>query len=231
MEQLHNGFTLKLGAGSFPLSTDSMVLSDFIRLPKNAQVLDLGSGCGTLGLLLCAKDAGCCVTGLELSRHDHETALENIAENGLERRMKSICGDLREISRFVQPGSFSLCVSNPPYFVGGPASAKAPDARKQTHCSPEQLFSAAAWAVKYGGDLFLVHKAERLAELCALGSRAGFEAKNLCTVRHDPGAAVNLVLLHFRKGAKPGLQWQELCLWDAPGKPSEAYRRIYHLED
>ena len=54
MEQLPNGITLNLPEGAFPLSTDSMVLSHFVRLPKNARVLDLGSGCGTLGLLLCA---------------------------------------------------------------------------------------------------------------------------------------------------------------------------------
>ena len=47
-------YTLDLTSG-FPLSTDSMVLADFVRPPKNAVVLDLGSGCGTLGLLLCAR--------------------------------------------------------------------------------------------------------------------------------------------------------------------------------
>ena len=52
MELLPNGLTLNLAEGEFPLSTDSMVLSGFVKLPKNARVLDLGSGCGTLGLLL-----------------------------------------------------------------------------------------------------------------------------------------------------------------------------------
>ena len=50
METLPNGFTLEIPQGVFPLSTDSMVLSAFVRLPKNARILDLGSGCGTLGL-------------------------------------------------------------------------------------------------------------------------------------------------------------------------------------
>jgi len=53
MEHLHSGYTLEFAPGSFPLSTDSMALAGFVRLPKNAAVLDLGSGCGTLGLLLC----------------------------------------------------------------------------------------------------------------------------------------------------------------------------------
>ena len=66
MERLYNGFALELPPGAFPLSTDSILLSGFVRLPKQAQVLDLGSGCGTLGHLLCAKDSGCAVTGVEL---------------------------------------------------------------------------------------------------------------------------------------------------------------------
>ena len=56
MEYLPKGYTLSLCDGAFPLSTDSMCLAHFARLPKKARVLDLGSGCGTLGLLLCSKD-------------------------------------------------------------------------------------------------------------------------------------------------------------------------------
>ena len=66
MEQLHNGFTLELAPGTLPLSTDSIALADFTKLPKNAQVLDLGSGCGTLGLLLCA---GANAARVHLSEH------------------------------------------------------------------------------------------------------------------------------------------------------------------
>ena len=69
MEKLHNGFTLSLCEGAFPLSTDSIALSGFVRLPKNAKVLDLGSGCGTLGLLLCAEYPDCTVTGIELTEN------------------------------------------------------------------------------------------------------------------------------------------------------------------
>ena len=69
MEQLPNGFTLNLPEGAFPLSTDSMVLSHFVRLPKNARVLDLGSGCGTLGLLLCAVNESCRVSECPPRRH------------------------------------------------------------------------------------------------------------------------------------------------------------------
>lgn len=231
MERLPNGFTLELADGAFPLSTDSMVLSHFVKLPKNANVLDLGSGCGTLGLLLCSKEEHCSVTGLELAETAHLAAVENIRRNNLETRMESICADLRSVSERFSPGSFSCCVSNPPYFSGGPASKTTPLARREDTCSPSDLFRAASYALKYGGDLFLVHKPERLAELIARASECNLEAKRLCLVRHKENSPVSLILLQFRKGAKPGLIWEETALHHADGSPTPRYREIYHIED
>ena len=229
MEQLPNGITLNLPEGAFPLSTDSMVLSHFVRLPKNARVLDLGSGCGTLGLLLCAVNEGCRVTGVELSRDAHLAALDNIRRNGLTARMESICADVRQVPGSFPPGSFDVCVSNPPYFSGGPASRSAALARREDACSPADLFGAAAWALKFGGDFFLVHRPERLAELIIRGSEVNLEAKRLCLVRHRADSPVNLVLLQLRKGGKPGLIWEEWILRDSDGSPTSLYREIYHL--
>ena len=228
MEQLIGGYRLDIPSHAFPLSTDSMVLSDFVRLPKNASVLELGAGCGTLGLLLCAKDPSCRVTGIELDSDAHEAALFNIQNNGLQTRMHSICADIRNVTGILPPGAFACCISNPPYFSGGEIGAAAL-ARHSFACTPEELFRAAAWAVQYGGDFFLVHKPEKLAQLCACAVSAGLEPKRLRLVRHKPDATVSLILLQCRKGGKPGLVWEELVLQNADGSPSDQYRNIYHL--
>ena len=229
MEYLPNGFTLSLCEGAFPLSTDSMVLAHFVRLPKNASVLDLGSGCGTLGLLLCSKDSSCHITGVELDEQAHLQALENIRRNDLTSRMESLCADLRSVSGRFSPGSFSCCVSNPPYFSGGAASRTLAAARQEGSCTPEDLFSCGASLLKFGGDFFLVHKPERLAELIATAAKYKLEAKRLCLVRHREGGPVNLILLQLRKGAKPGLVWEEIVLHHADGSPTTIYQEIYHI--
>lgn len=230
MEQLFNGFTLDIPPGAFPLSTDSIVLSSFVRLPKQARVLDLGAGCGTLGVLLCSQDAHCRVTGIEIDEAAHRGAAENIRRNALEVRMESICADLRELSNIISPGSYHCCVSNPPYFSGGFSSTTHATARQENCCTPDDLFRAAAWALKYGGDFFLIHKPERLAELICKGSEHGLEAKRLRLIRHRENGPVALIALQFRKGGKPGLIWEEETLFDATGNPTPYYRQIYHLE-
>ena len=230
MEYLPGGLTLEVPAGCFPLSTDSMVLGDFVNLPKNARVLDLGSGCGTLGLLLLAKAPGCHITGVELDDRAHAAALENIRANTLETHMESICADLRRLSEHISQSSFSVCVSNPPYFSGGFASQSTPIARQTGCCATEDLCKAASWALKYGGDFYVVHKPEMLANLIVCAGATGMEAKRLLLLRHRPESPVSLIALQFRKGGKPGLKIQEAALFEADGTPTSYYRSVYHME-
>jgi len=230
MEILQNGFTLELCPGAFPLSTDSIALAHFVKLPKNARVLDLGSGCGTLGLMLCAKDPGCTVTGLELDPAAHETAMQNAARNEVSHRLTSLCRDLT-LPFPEEAGRYSVCVSNPPYFSGGPQSQTHGTARREDSCPIGSVFRAAAQALKYGGDFFLVHRPERLAELCSLGSENGLQAKRLLLLRHQADGPISLILLQFRKGAKPGLSLFEESLYGNDGSPTPYYRSLYHIQE
>ncbi len=230
MEYLPNGYTLEVPPGAFPFSTDSAVLAHFVRLSRNARVLDLGSGCGTLGLMLCAAFPGCQVTGIEQDPAAHAAALRNIHRNRLDCRMNSICADLREVSGEIPAGSFSACISNPPYFSGGGLSRTLPRARQEVSCTLQELMQAAARALQFGGDFFLVHKPDRLAQIIALGSAQALEAKRLLLLRHREGGGVILVFLQLRKGGKPGLQIEEASLFSGSGEPTGFYHTVYHLD-
>ena len=229
MEQLQNGYTLELCPGAFPLSTDSVALAGFVHLPPRAAVLDLGSGCGTLGLMLCAADSNCAVTGVELNEDAHLAALANIRRNGLSARLSSICADIADIPALIKPGSFHCCISNPPYCTGGPASQSHQTARREDTCTLDTLLASAAWSLRYGGDFYLVHRPERLAEIFAKASNLHLEPKRLCLLRHKENGPVSLVLIQCRKGGKPGLKWEEWALFDAQGSPTERYNILYHL--
>ena len=229
MEQLHNGFTLELSTGAFPLSTDSIALAHFANLPRKARVLDLGSGCGTLGLLLCANDPECCVDGIELDPQAHQMAVSNHSRNDLSARINRICGALHTFPTLIEAGRYHCCISNPPCFSGGRHSKTAPRARRDDACSMEVLFGAAGRALRYGGNFFLVHRPERFAQICACASAVQLEPKRVCLLRHKPDSPVSLVLVQCRKGGKPGLVWQEEYLFDRQGLPSDYYRTLYHI--
>lgn len=179
--------------------------------------------------MLCAKDHGCYVTGVELSSDAHKTALNNAANNSLGQRLNSICADLTAIAGLITHGSFDVCVSNPPYFSAGPKSQLLPYERSEEACNLDELFRSAAWALRYGGDFFLVHRPERLGELFSCACEHKLEPKRLCLLRHKEDGPVSLVLIQYRKGAKPGLIWEEQALHHSNGQPTAYYRGLYHL--
>ena len=174
------------------------------------------------------QGSGCKVTGIEVDENAHRTALENIERNRLSSRLTSICADLRSVPSLFAAGSFDCCISNPPYFSAAQESANS-KARHEQLCALDDLFTAASWANRFGGDFFVVHKPERLAELCACAAAHKLEPKRLMLLRHKANDPVSLILLQCRKGAKPGLILEEAYLQEADGAPSEYYRRLYHI--
>lgn len=223
---------LRWKAGGFPLGNDTMALADFARVKPGAAVCDLGCGGGALGLLLCAKEPSCRVTGVELDGDACGIAAENFAQTVLAGRCGLVRGDLREIRSLLPAGAFTDAVSNPPWFpVSDPASLipERAAARSELGCTLDELCGAAAWVLKNGGRLSLAFRAERLCDLVEALRRHGLEPKRLRTLRHRPGAPAKTLLLEARKGGGPGLAIEpELLFYDSDGQPTADCRRIYH---
>lgn len=230
-EVFPGGITFSTGGDCFPLSTDTMVLADFVRLKSKSNVADLCSGSAPLGLLLCGTNPTCHVTGVELHEPSHAMALQNIANNHLEHRIKSLLGDIREIRELLPAGSFDCVIANPPYFSSGALSQAHPAARQECTCNLEDVFSAAAWLLPTGGSFFLVHKPERLSDVLVYARQYTLEAKELQLVCSRSGDAPSLMLVRCRRGGKPGLRiLPSVVLHQEDGTFSHDYRRIYHMD-
>lgn len=231
LESLWNGVRMLQPERGFRLGTDSVLLAEFLSLPANASVADLGAGCGTLGLLLCARDPGCTVTGLELRESACALAQENITLNALSSRLSVRQGDVRGIASYFPACSFDCVISNPPYFpVGsGKVSEDAAVARTELCLNLDELCTAAAWLLPSGGRFALVHRPERLCDLIVSLRSHGMEPKRIRFVRHTAAAPVCLVLIEARRGGRPGLAYEpDFIEFHADGSETDAYRAAYH---
>ena len=229
-EFLWNGVELLQPDGYFRLGTDSIACAGFARFARGSKIADLGCGSGAIGLMLLASDPSLQVTGIELDPESAAMAAENGQRNQVQ--FTAIHGDLRQIRELLPAGSMDGCISNPPYFpVGSGQAAAGPmgRARSEETCTLAQLADAAAWLLRTGGKFVLVHRPERLADICAWGRTYNLEPKRLQLLRHRIGGPVSLLLVQCRKGGKPGLKWEELCLFEADGTPTPYYRKLYHL--
>ena len=221
-------------AEHFRLSTDSVLLADFIRPEAARRGVDLGCGSGILALLLLVRTEKLDMTGLELLPEAAALACENLAANGLAARGRAVCGDIRRVRELFAAGSFDLAAANPPYYpVSGGALSPDPGraaARSELTCTLDELCAAAAWLLRSGGSFSLVYKPERLSELFVRLTAHGLEPKRLRLVCERAGSEPCLALVESRRGGKTGLRVEPcLPLRDPDGAPSGEQRRIYHL--
>lgn len=220
-------------AEHFRLSTDCVILADFVNLRGVKRGIDLGCASGAVSLLLLCRSGQLHMTGLELVEEAAALARENMEKNGLAERSRILWDDIRRHRTLFQSGSFDLVVANPPYFpvergLLSPKKGRR-DARSETQCGLEDICAAAAFLCRTGGSFCLVHKPERLSELlCAMSAR-GLEPKRLRLVCHRADSAPSLVLVEGRRGGRPGLNiLPALILRNPDGSETEETLRIYH---
>lgn len=216
----------------FRPGTDTFLLSSLPCLKPGLRVCDLGCGTGLLGLLLLQRQPDLRVTGIDIQAAAIRLAERAAAENSLSERLTLRRGDLREVRNDFPAGSFDLVVCNPPYYP--PASGRLAEtdalrtARAEVSCTLEDVCAAAAYLLRWGGSLCLVHKPERLTDLLCTLRTAAVEPKRLRFVCKTAGAAPSLLLLEGRRGGRPGLTVQSpLILQNDDGTPTAELDAIY----
>ena len=220
-------------AEHFKLSTDCVLLEDFVNSSGRKRGIDLGCASGAIALLLLWRSPRLHMTGLELVEEAAELARENMETNSLQNRSSIIWGDIRRHRELFKSGSFDLVVANPPYFPvdRGKLSTdeKRSGARGELSCTLEDICAAASYLCCTGGSFSMVYKPERLSELLCTMTAHGLEPKRLRLVCHRAGSAPSLVLVEGRRGGRPGLDiLPSLILTGPDGRETEEVLRIYH---
>lgn len=192
----------------FCFSIDSVLLAHFVRVRRRDRIVDLGTGTGVIPLLLTAFGAED-VTGIEKNPVMADLARRNAVGNHREDRIRIVEGDYCRPEQWFRHGAFTSAVVNPPYReVGrGALSGKAAvaSACHELTASLEDVFRAAAFLLTYGGLLTMVHRADRIGDLLALGRSFHMEAKRLRFVYSHEGEAAVRVLGEWKYGGHAGV--------------------------
>ena len=103
---------------------------------------------------------------------------------------------------------FSLVLCNPPYERGGFDNDEYHKAvcRKELTIRLEEIAKAASRALKFGGRLCMLHRADRLAEVCYTLHDAKLEVKKIQFVGGRYGSKPYLVIVEGVKGGKPNTE-------------------------
>lgn len=219
--------------GVFQLGTDAVMLSAFASRGGVRTICDLGCGAGIIALLLLWELPAARALCVDIQAEAVSLAQNNAEQNGLTERLTAVQGDIRDYKAIAAAGAFDLVVSNPPYFPVGSGRSTGRDslaiAREERTCTLADICQAAAYLTRWGGKFAMVHRPERLSEVCCSLSAAGLEPKRLRLVQNTAAAAPSLILVESRRGGSPGLTIEPALILTAPnGGDSDEIKHIYH---
>lgn len=147
--------------------------------------LDLGSGLGSVLLLLAWKVPTVQSVGIEAQVASHELLVSNIERNGLRGRVEPIFGDIRDAS--LLPGRrFELVTGTPPYFPPGTAvfadDEQRSFARIEERGGVEAYLEAASRFLAPGGTFVLCGDARADVRVRAAAPAVGLAVTHHCEV-------------------------------------------------
>jgi tRNA1(Val) A37 N6-methylase TrmN6 len=210
-ESLFGGrLTCRQHLHGYRFSQDPVLLAHFFTPSPDEHILDLGSGCGIIALILAYRWPGLSVTALEVQPGLAELARANVVRNDFAGRVQVVAGDLKKVESLFPSASFERVVCNPPYHQVGAARPN-PDleqaiARHEVMADLEDIVKAVAWLLVEGGSADFVYPSDRADELQAALQDNGCAPVRLQEVYSYPGGPCRLVLLEAVKGGNADLE-------------------------
>ena len=205
-----NGLRLVQDTDLFCFGTDSVLLSDFVRAGSGSTIVDLCTGNGIIPVLLSAKTKASKIYGIELQKPSYDLAVKNIALNNLESKLEFIHDDIKNWAEHFRCGSIDVITCNPPYMPAGAGFTNPKDekaiARHEIMINIDGIIEVASKLLKFGGHIYMVHRADRLCDIISAMRSRKIEPKRVTFIHPSPEKAPNLILVDGMVGANPSLK-------------------------
>jgi tRNA1Val (adenine37-N6)-methyltransferase len=233
IEDLGHGYRIIQNPQYFAFGTDAVLLADFAKMKPGERAVDLGTGCGIIPILMCARTKGIHVTGLEIQQPLAEMAKRSVDLNGLQASIEIVQGDLKDAAKLIKPGADAVA-ANPPYEKTNTGKESPNEylniAKREVCCTLSDVVSAAAKLLRTGGRFYIIYRTERFAELMDKMREYKIEPKRVALVSQRRGEAPNFALVEGRKGAGEGIKFTPtLALYEADGSYTREAKKIYRI--
>jgi len=212
---------------------DAFILANFIYLKKRETVLELGSGCGIISLILAYKFPQIKkIIGIEIQPSLVSLAKKNVTLNKRENLVEIIQADIKELKEKFPPANFDVVISNPPYYSLkrgrlNPDTEKA-IARHEVKSSLLDIVKTTQFMLKQKGRFYFIYPAFRYGYLFVALHSYNLEPKRLRFVHPYINKEANFVLVEAMKGGKEQIKVEfPLIIYEKQGKYSLEVENYY----
>ncbi|MBF7047797.1 methyltransferase [Campylobacter volucris] len=207
-------------------NNDSLLLFDFLS-KQNLQgnVLDIGCGCGILGILIKQKFPNSKVFMLDIQQKNIDLTCKNSIENGL--NVKTICQDFLYFKSDIR---FDYLVSNPPFYKQNTQKTDNLHmniSRYQEFMPLEKMIAKINSIIKPNGKIYMCYEAEFLDAICAYFMQYKIKLTKLQFIHSNNAKSARLILLEARKNSKSPIEILPPLFMYENDKLSQAIEEIY----
>ncbi|HNY03237.1 MAG TPA: methyltransferase [Bacteroidales bacterium] len=205
------------------VGTDAMLLGSWARPPENGRILDIGTGCGVLALMM-AQRSGADIDAIDIDPSSVEEAQANFLHSPWPLRMRAFFGDAGTLTVSEQE-HYSFIITNPPWFS---ASLKSPSLRRNRARHDDllplpRLAEISSRLLAPGGTLALVLPSDEENRCLEIFREQEYAPSRLLTVFPNPGKKSSRILLEFKRAPLAGPERSELTIRGRDGKFTPGY--------
>ena len=217
----------------YRFAIDAVILAHHVDPHPGDKILDLGTGCGIIPLILAFRQPETTICGVEIQKSMAEIADRNVDENRMRDRIRILRSDMKTLTKERIHGPADLVVTNPPY---RPASSGRINpnkeralARHEIAITLEDLLEVAHRLLKSRGRFTAIYPAQRTTDLLSCMRRAAIEPKRLRMVHSRIETEAKLVLVDGRKGGRRGICIDPpLVIYAAKGEYMPAMKEMFN---
>jgi tRNA1Val (adenine37-N6)-methyltransferase len=220
----------------YRFSLDPLLLCEFAGVDGVERVVDLGTGCGVVPLVLARRATTAEFVGVEHQQVMAELASRNVRLNSLEERVAILAEDVNRLRRRFPVSSFDLVTSNPPYRRRGTGRisprAGRDLSRHESSAGLADFLVAAKYLVKSTGRICFIYHPSRLAEFFSLAAELKLAPLRLRLVHGTLSSPATMFLVELAKGRRGELTiMPPLVVYDRQGAYNDEVDAILHGEN
>lgn len=216
----------------YRFSIDAVLLAYYTRPRPGDKIIDLGTGCGIIPVILAHRYPGITLYGIEVQKELAEIATLNAKENRMSDRITIIEKDLKLLAPRMVSGPVNLVVSNPPYRRARSGRINLDPqravARHEITATLLDVVQAAHRVLQNSGRLVMIFPAERITDIIFQMRSSSIEPKHLQMVYSEIDMGATLVLIEGRKGGRPGMKVAPpLTIYRPDGSYTDAVLKMF----
>jgi tRNA1Val (adenine37-N6)-methyltransferase len=224
-------FTVEDRQSTLRVGTDSMLLGSWASPGKAQKILDIGTGCGVLALMLAQKSAGI-INAIDIDKPSVQEASTNFSASPWPSRLSAIYASVQSLAA-VEQATYDFIITNPPYYSN---SLKSPSSRinhtrHDEHLPLIELVVSVSRLLTTDGRFSIILPPLPSGHFQVLCMKNGLYPLRKLTVFPKAGAPVKRILTEYSRVKTEYPDLSELTILNAQGKFSIEYLALtisYH---